>query len=271
MQAGLEYCYDDEEISLMKLYAIENANIFNSLDEDDLEKQHEVLSEILGAVGEKVWIAKRFCFDNGKNIFIGNNFTGNFNLTILDIKEVYIGDNVMIGYYKDPQRTREVFTDDGYFRTNDLATVDKKGRYYIKGRLKNVIIGPSGENIYPEEIEKVINDIDGVNESIVLKRDGRLIALVQFNDNVIDWNQDGEDKLFESIEEKKKLVMDYVNKQVSKFSKINSVEVMKDPFEKTATQKIRRYKYEKQENNGEAIDSKKKNDKTKEDKEKNSK
>ena len=97
MLAGLEYCYDDEEISLMKLNAIENANIFNSLAEDDLDKQHEVLTEILGSVGEKVWIAKRFCFDNGKNIFIGNNFTGNFNLTILDIKEVYIGDNVMIG------------------------------------------------------------------------------------------------------------------------------------------------------------------------------
>ena len=97
MQAGLEYCYDDEEISLMKLYAIENANKSNSLPEDDLDKQHEVLSEILGSVGEKVWIAKRFCFDNGKNIFIGNNFTGNFNLTILDINEVIIGDNVMIG------------------------------------------------------------------------------------------------------------------------------------------------------------------------------
>ena len=97
MKAGLEYCYDDEEVSLMKLKAIENANIFNSLAEDDLEKQHEVLTEILGSVGEKVWIAKHFCFDNGKNIFIGNNFTGNFNLTILDVKEVYIGDNVMIG------------------------------------------------------------------------------------------------------------------------------------------------------------------------------
>ena len=97
MKAGMEYCYDDEEVSLMKLHAIENANIFNSLPEDDLDKQHEVLKEILGSVGEKVWIAKRFCFDNGKNIFIGNNFTGNFNLTILDIKEVYIGNNVMIG------------------------------------------------------------------------------------------------------------------------------------------------------------------------------
>lgn len=97
MLAGLEYCYDDEEISLMKLHAIENANRFNSLPEDDLEKQHEVLSEILGSVGEKVWIAKRFCFDYGKNIHIGSNFTANFNLTILDINKVCIGDNVMIG------------------------------------------------------------------------------------------------------------------------------------------------------------------------------
>lgn len=96
LKAGLEYCYDDEEVSLMKLEAIQNSKLYDSIDDSDLDKQHEVLSEILGSVGEKVWIAKHFCFDNGKNIFIGNNFTGNFNLTILDIKEVYIGDNVMI-------------------------------------------------------------------------------------------------------------------------------------------------------------------------------
>ena len=97
LKAGLEYCYDDEEVSLLKLNAIENSNRFNSIEESDLDKQHEVLCEILGSVGEHVWIGKRFCFDNGKNIFIGDNFTGNFNLTILDVKEVYIGDNVMIG------------------------------------------------------------------------------------------------------------------------------------------------------------------------------
>lgn len=97
LKAGLEYCYDDEEVSLLKLNAIKNSNRFNSIEESDLDKQHEVLCEILGSVGEHVWIGKRFCFDNGKNIFIGDNFTGNFNLTILDVKEVYIGDNVMIG------------------------------------------------------------------------------------------------------------------------------------------------------------------------------
>lgn len=97
LKAGLEYCYDDEEIRLLKLTAIENSNRFNSIDDADLDMQDEVLSEILGSIGEHCWIAKRFCFDNGKNIFIGDNFTGNFNITILDVKEVYIGDNVMIG------------------------------------------------------------------------------------------------------------------------------------------------------------------------------
>ena len=157
------------------------------------------------------------------------------------------GDNVMLGYYKDPERTRSVFTDDGWFRTNDLATVDEKGRYYIKGRLNNMIVGPSGENIYPEEIERVINGINEVNESIVMQKNGRLVALVQLDDNIIDWNQEGEDQFFEKLEARKKAIMNYVNKHVSKFSKINDVEIVKEPFEKTATQKIRRFKYNRKE------------------------
>ena len=153
------------------------------------------------------------------------------------------GDNVMLGYYKDPERTRGVVTDDGWFRTNDLAVMDEKGYYYIKGRLNNMILGASGENIYPEEIEQVINTVEGVNESLVMERDGKLVALVKFDDNVINWNQAGEDKFFENLAEKKKAIMDYVNKRVSKQSKVNDVEVMKDPFEKTATHKIRRFRY----------------------------
>lgn len=155
------------------------------------------------------------------------------------------GNNVMLGYYKDPARTRSVFTDDGWFKTNDLATVDEKGRYYIKGRLSNMILGPSGENIYPEEIESVINNVEGVNESVVLERDGRLVALVQFNDNIINWNQEGEDQFFEKLQARKEAILNYVNRHVNKSSKINEVEVVKEPFEKTATQKIRRFKYKK--------------------------
>ena len=153
------------------------------------------------------------------------------------------GDNVMLGYYKDPERTRAVLTDDGWFRTNDLACMDSKGRFYIKGRLNNMILGPSGENIYPEEIEQVINNFGGVNESLVMERDGKLVALVKFDDNVLNWDQAYEDKFFENLQAKKKAVLDYVNKHVGKSSKVNTVEVVKDNFEKTATQKIRRFKY----------------------------
>lgn len=153
------------------------------------------------------------------------------------------GDNVMLGYYKDPERTRGVITDDGWFKTNDLACMDAKGRFYIKGRLNNMILGASGENIYPEEIEQVINTVDGVNESLVMERDGKLVALVKFDDTVLNWNQAGEDKFFETLQQKKDAILDYVNQRVSKQSKVNTVEVMKDPFEKTATQKIRRFKY----------------------------
>jgi long-chain acyl-CoA synthetase len=154
------------------------------------------------------------------------------------------GDHVMLGYYRDPERTRAALTDDGWFRTNDLACMDAKGRYYIKGRLGNMIVGPSGENIYPEEIEQVINNMRGVNESLVIERGGKLVALVKFDENVIDWDMiEKEEKFFENLEAKKKAVMDYVNKRVGKQSNIGEVDVMKEDFEKTATQKIRRFKY----------------------------
>ena len=153
------------------------------------------------------------------------------------------GDNVMLGSYRDPGRTRSVLSDDGWFRTNDLAVMDAKGRFYIKGRLNNMILGASGENIYPEEIEQVINNFSGVNESLVMERNGQLVALIKFDDNVLDWDQAQEDKFFDNLMAKKKAVLDYVNKHVGKQSKVNQVEVMKEPFEKTATHKIRRFKY----------------------------
>ena len=153
------------------------------------------------------------------------------------------GPNVMLGYYKDPQRTKSVFTEDGWFRTSDIAVQDKKGRFYIKGRNSNMILGPSGENIYPEEIENVINNVEGVNESIVVERNGKLVALVQPQDNFIQWDKESEDKLYEKLDAWKSKVLKVVNKNVSKASQVSSVEVMKEPFEKTATQKIRRFKY----------------------------
>ena len=153
------------------------------------------------------------------------------------------GPNVMLGYYKDPIRTKSVFTEDGWFRTNDLAVQDEKGRFYIKGRRNNMILGPSGENIYPEEIESVINNVSGVTESIVVERNGRLVALVQLDENMIEWDKEGEDNFYEKLDSVKEKIQKMVNKNVNKTSQVSSVEVMKEPFEKTATQKIRRFKY----------------------------
>ncbi|MCR5352179.1 MAG: AMP-binding protein [Bacteroidales bacterium] len=155
------------------------------------------------------------------------------------------GPNVMMGYYKDYERTQSVLTQDGWFHTGDLACIDEKGRFSVRGRLRNMIVGASGENIYPEEIEHVINSMDGIGDSLVIQRDGRLIALVKFEDNVIDWNLEGQDKFIEELERRRQAVLDFVNEKVSRFSKIKDVEIQKEPFSKTATHKIRRFLYEK--------------------------
>ena len=153
------------------------------------------------------------------------------------------GDNVMLGYYKDPERTAQVIDDNGWFHTNDVAVEDKYGNFHIKGRLNNTILGPSGENIYPEEIEQVINNEEGVSESLVMERDGKLVALVKFEDNVLDWNLAGEDKFYETLEARQKALMQSINKLLGKNSQVSEVDAMKEPFEKSATQKIRRFLY----------------------------
>lgn len=153
------------------------------------------------------------------------------------------GPNVMLGYYKDPKRTKSVFTEDGWFRTSDIAVQDEKGRFFIKGRNSNMILGPSGENIYPEEIENVLNNVEGVNESIVVERNGRLVALVAPAEGFIEWDKESEDKFYEKLDHWKAKILSITNKNVNKSSQVSSVEVMKEPFEKTATQKIRRFKY----------------------------
>ena len=97
LEAGMEYCYDDPEVEMWKENAVLQCKKYNVIDDTDYDAQYAQLKAMLGSVGEKVWIGKTFNCDNGKKIYIGNNFTGNYNLTILDIREVYIGDNVMIG------------------------------------------------------------------------------------------------------------------------------------------------------------------------------
>ncbi|MBO4264356.1 MAG: AMP-binding protein [Bacteroidales bacterium] len=153
------------------------------------------------------------------------------------------GDNVMRGYYKDYKRTQTVLSADGWLRTGDLACMDKRGRYAVKGRIGSVIIGPSGENIYPEEIESVLNTLQDISESLVVERDGQLVALVHFNDNVLDWNYENEDRFVEDLERRKQDILDFVNAHVNRNSRIRKVEVEKRPFAKTATLKIKRFLY----------------------------
>lgn len=97
LRAGLEYCYDDPEVDALKEQAIIWCQEYNALDPLDFDAQKAMLKANLGSMGEHVWLAKTFNCDNGKNIHIGKNFTGNYNITMLDIREIYIGDNVMIG------------------------------------------------------------------------------------------------------------------------------------------------------------------------------
>lgn len=154
------------------------------------------------------------------------------------------GDMVMQGYYKEPEKTREVLSEDGWFKTGDLATIDKDGFVFIKGRSKNVIVGSNGENIYPEEIETVINNFEFVLESLVVEEKGRLVAMVHLNmDELEKQYKNMKVGIDEKVEEIKRDLLIYINSKVNKFSLIKTITVKKTPFDKTPTQKIKRYKY----------------------------
>ncbi len=166
--------------------------------------------------------------------------------------EIWIkGPHVMKGYYKRPELTRECITEDGWFKTGDLGSFDKKGRLSIRGRIKTMILGASGENIYPEEIESIINNFRFVNESLVVESKGKLVAMVHFNMEELEKQyqkiktQAGNYKAYinDYIEQQKKELCEYVNSQVNNFSKLQLVMVQSEPFEKTPTQKIKRFLY----------------------------
>ena len=165
--------------------------------------------------------------------------------------------SVMLGYFKNPEATKEVFTDDGWFRTGDLGEFDKDGWLYIKGRLKNMIVGPGGENIYPEDIETVLNSHVYIADSIVTEQEGRLVALVDFNRDEIEamvdnWREEWETKkeAWEAkTEQLKKEIMDFVNAKVNRFSRISEVVEEKDDFAKTPTHKIKRFLYNRSKDN----------------------
>ncbi len=158
------------------------------------------------------------------------------------------GPNVMQGYYKEPELTKEVLTEDGWFKTGDLGVFDKNGILYIKGRLKNMIVGKSGENIYPEDIESVINNFRHVVESVVIQQKGKLVAMVHFNREELEerykhLRNDVTHFIDEKLEELRRELHDYVNSRVNKFSQVQLIIVQPDPFVKTATMKIKRFLY----------------------------
>ncbi len=158
------------------------------------------------------------------------------------------GDNVMKGYFKEPQMTAEVMTPDGWFRTGDLGTMDKNNFLSIKGRLKNMIVSSSGENIYPEEIESVINDFSHVIESLVVQQKGKLVAMVHINieelqAKYLSMKKEYSEKAGEMIDEYLEEVRRYVNSKVNKFSQVQLVVYQPVPFQKTATLKIKRFLY----------------------------
>ena len=146
------------------------------------------------------------------------------------------GMNVMSGYFKNEEATNAAFTADGWMRTGDLGLLDKKGNIFIKGRSKNMILSANGQNIYPEEIEAAVNNQPYVIESVVIDRGARLVALV-FTDSE-KMKAEGVD-----VETFKKTVMTEVNKSMPAYSKINLVEIMDQPFEKTPKMSIKRFMY----------------------------
>lgn len=169
------------------------------------------------------------------------------------------GPNVMLGYYKNEAKTKEVLTEDGWFKTGDLGVYDKKGNLSHKGRLKNMIVGANGENIYPEEIESLINNFRHVVESVVIEQKGKLVALVHFDREELelklkefksefslkmdDKMEEISQKVDKTIEELAKELKQFINTRVNKISRIQSLVIHPEPFIKTATKKIKRYLY----------------------------
>ncbi len=161
------------------------------------------------------------------------------------------GPNIMKGYYKEPGLTKDVFTSDGWFRTGDLGLLDNDGYLYIKGRLKNIIISASGENIYPEDIEAVINSQPTVLESLVYELKGKLVARVHLNYEEIDqrYNEMKEsagqfyEQTREKVSQRLSEIQQRVNSRLNRFSRLTFIEEQSEPFEKTPTKKIKRFLY----------------------------
>jgi len=150
------------------------------------------------------------------------------------------GDNVMLGYYKDPDNTMASFTKDGWLRTGDMGTMDKEGFVFIKGRSKTMLLGPSGQNIYPEEIESVLNNMPFVAESLVIEKDEKLVALVYPNFEMTTGAQLTDQQLREIMEENLRLL----NEEQPNYAKVSKIQIFPEEFEKTPKKSIKRFLYQ---------------------------
>jgi len=157
------------------------------------------------------------------------------------------GPTVMKGYYKDDARTATAFTSDRWFRSGDLGVFDRDGYLYIKGRLKNMILGPSGKNIYPEEIEGIINESEVVLESLVFQHQEHLVARIHLNYEELDRTVEALHLTESQVREHIRTLLDNLKKEInsrlSSFARIHKLIEQTEPFEKTPTQKIKRHLY----------------------------
>ena len=152
------------------------------------------------------------------------------------------GENVMTGYYRNEKATKEVIGDDGWMHTGDLGVIDKEGNIFIKGRCKSMILGPSGKNIYPEEIESVINNKDYIFESLVISEENKLIALVYPDYEMMKRDNISEDQLLTILEETKK----EVNNRLPDFMAVSKLRIHPEEFSKTPKRSIKRFLYTKE-------------------------
>jgi long-chain acyl-CoA synthetase len=157
-----------------------------------------------------------------------------------EVGEIQVkGENVMLGYYKNEQATADAFSNDGWLRTGDLGIIDSDNFIYIKGRSKNMLLGPSGQNIYPEEMEAKLCNYPFVLECVITERDGKLVAFVYPDPELIEQEKLTADRLSEIMEENCK----HVNKVLPKYAQLSSIILVEKEFEKTPKRNIKRYLY----------------------------
>ena len=152
------------------------------------------------------------------------------------------GDNLMLGYYKNEEATREVIDSEGWFHTGDLGLIDKKGNIFIKGRCKNMLLGPSGKNIYPEEIESIINNYSYVAESVVISEDNKLVALICPDMEQVSRDKLSDDQLSEALD----VIRKEVNHRLPDFMGVTKFRIHPEEFIKTPKRSIKRYLYMKE-------------------------